>query len=367
MKNIILNQFRAFMRSGGGLFFALFFPSLCTFFLGTFLEKIDVSDAAVGEISVAYCTENADAISAAAFEEFILGLEKDGVIIAEKISSEQASEVAKNNSAAVVMDGSDITIYCGNNDIKNRTVKALLDSYVQVSGTYMAAASVDPAALMNIRDTDTDESYVRGKDFGKSRTMMDYYAVSMAVMIVFMGSCMSGANAYSDEHNYCTMTRLEASPVSRMKIYIGKIIGSMPMLILQISAIMLTSTLLFGAKYCSTVGGNIMLAVMLICCSMAALAAGMLLNLLLPKVPAPAILMPVIWMMLFYSGVFARPIKIEGFSDILPPYLMNQAAFDLTVFSRYEKAVQVTICALIIFAVLACIGALKINVRRKSK
>lgn len=367
MKNIILNQFRAFLRSGGSVFFALFFPSVCTFFLGTFLENIDVSDAAVGEISVAYCTENADAVSSAAFEEFILGLEKDGVITAEKVSAENAEKAVENYSAAAVLNGSDITLYCGDSDLKSRTVKALLDSYIQVSGTYMSAASVDPASLMNIRNTDTDESYIREKDFGKSRTMMDYYAVSMAVMIVFMGSCMSGASAYSDEHNFCTMNRLTASPVSRMKIYIGKIIGSMPMLILQIAAIMLTSTLLFGAKYCSTVGGNIMLAVMLICCSMAALAAGMLLNLLLPKVPAPAILMPVIWMMLFYSGVFARPINIEGFSDKLPPYLINQAAFDLTVFSRYEKAVQVTLSALAIFAVLVCIGALKINLRRKSR
>lgn len=367
MKNIILNQFRAFVRSCSGVFFALFFPSICTFFLGTFLEKIEVSDTVVGEISIAYCTENANAISAAAFEEFILGLEKDGVITAEKISSENASEAAKNNSAAVILDGSDITVRCGGNDIQSRTVKALLDSYVRVSGSYMSAASVDPSALMNIRDTYTDESYVRGKDFGKSRTMMDYYAVSMAVMIVFMGSCMSGANAYSDEHSYCTMDRLTASPVSRMKIYIGKIIGSMPMLVLQIAAIMLTSSLLFGAKYCPTAGGNILLAVMLICCSMAALAAGMLLNLLLPKVPAPAILMPVIWMMLFYSGVFAKDIHVDGFSDVLPPYRMNQAAFDLTVFSRYEKAVQVTLSALIIFAVLVCIGALKVNVRRRSK
>lgn len=366
MKNIIINQFRAFLRSGGGLFFTLFFPSICTFFLGTFLEKVQVSDYAVGEINLAYCIESADGISAASFENFIKGLDKDGVISAEKVSPENIEKAAENSSAAVTLNGSDITIYLGSDNIKNRTVKALFDSYVQMSGAYMSAVSVNPMSILNI-DTNTEDSFVREKDFGKTRTMMDYYAVSMAVMIVFMGSCMGGASAYSDEHTNCTMNRLTASPVSRMKIYIGKIIGSMPMLILQIVAIMLTSTLLFGASYCSTVGGNILLAVMLICCSMAALAAGMLLNLLLPKVPAPAILMPVIWMMLFYSGVFAKDVTIEGFSDVLPPYKMNQAAADLTTFSRPEKALQIIVYALIIFAVLVLIGALKVNIRRKGK
>lgn len=366
MKSIIINQFRAFIRSGGAVFFAIFFPAICTFFLGTFLESVQVSDYAVGEISLAYCVENADMISAASFEGFIKGLDKEGVIAAEKVSPENIENAAESYSAAVVMDGSDITLYLGDNNIQNRTVKALCDSYVQVSGAYMSVASVNPMAILKI-DSDTSESYVREKDFGRTRTMMDYYAVSMAVMIVFMGSCQSGASVYSDENTNCTMNRLTGSPVSKMKIYIGKIIGSMPMLILQIMSIMLISTLLFGASYCSTVGGNILLAVMLICCSMAALAAGMLLNLMLPKVPAPAILMPVIWMMLFYSGVFAQPVVVEGFSDVLPPYIMTVAATDLTVFSRPEKALQVTVYALIIFFVLALIGALKINVGRKGK
>lgn len=366
VKSIIINQFRGFLRRGSGVFFSLFFPAICTFFLGTLLESIEVSDDAVGEISVAYCTENADRSSAASFEEFLRELDKEGVITVKKVSSEAVEEALEGSSAAIVMDGPDITVYFGDDNIKNRTVKALCDSYIQVSGAYRSVASVNPMAVSEI-DAGTSERFVREKDFGRTRSMMDYYAVSMAVMIVFMGSCIGGAGAYSDENNYCTLNRLIASPVGRMKIYIGKIIGSMPMLMLQIAAIMLISTLLFGARYCSTIGGNILLAVMLICGSMVSLAAGILLNLLLPKVPASAILMPVIWMMLFYSGVFAKDVTVEGFSDVLPPYVMTKAAFDLTVFSRTEKALQVIAYALIIFVVLVLIGALKINIRRKGR
>lgn len=372
MKSIIINQLRSFFRNSGTVFFTVFFPAICTFFLGTFLESVQVSDYTVGEINLAYCVENADMLSAAAFESFIGELDEEGIVAAEKVSPESIENAAESYSAAVAVDGSDITVYLGSDNIKNRTVKALCDSYVQVSGAYLSVASVDPMAMMSVimdsgSGDDSAESYVREKDFGRTRTMMDYYAVTMAIMIVFMGSCMSGASVYSNEIADCTLDRLAISSVSRMKIYTGKIIGSMPILILQIMAIMLISTLLFGASYCSTAGGNILLAVMLICCSMAALAAGMLLNLLLPKVPAPAILMPVILMMLFYSGVFAMDVTIEGFSDFLPPYVMNGAATDLTVFSRPEKALRVTACALIIFFVLTVIGALKIGVRRKSK
>lgn len=366
MKSVIINQVRTFLRDGATVFFTLFFPSICTFFLGTFLEKIEVSDYTVGEVRIAYCTENSNEFSAEAFEEFIKGMEKDGLFTAEKVSAEKAKSVSEEYSAAVMLEDFDITIYNGSDRVQNRTVKAIFDGYAQMTDSYMSVITVNPLAAANIGG-DVGDGYVKQKDLGTSRSMMDYYAVSMAVMIVFFGSCMAGASVYNDEHNNCTIDRLTVSPVSKTKVYFGKIIGSMPMAVSQVAAIMLVSVLLFGAHYCNTLGGNLLLAAMLICCSLAALAVGVLFNLCLPKVPTQAVLMPVIWIMLFYSGAFAKDMHIDGFSEILPPYVINQAAFDLTVFSRPEKALRVTAYALAIFAAAALIGAVKVNVRRKGK
>ncbi len=70
---VILNEARSFLRKGSSLFFCIFFPSILVFFLGTFLESVEVSDAVVGELSIAYSTQNADSVSAVSFEKFIQG------------------------------------------------------------------------------------------------------------------------------------------------------------------------------------------------------------------------------------------------------------------------------------------------------
>lgn len=365
MFSIILNSLRSYLRSGPNMFLTILFPSLCVFFLGTFLEKIENSDEAVGELSVVYSAENGDMFSASAFESFIQGLENEGALSAEKVAEEEAKNFDSSvYSAAVVLDGSDIVIYNGTDRIKNRTVKAMLDSYSKMASAYMSAASVDPMALTSIKLS--GESFIQSKDLGTNRSMMDYYAVTMTVMIMFMGSCTVGATAYTEEHEFFTMDRLNISTVSKIKIYFGKIIGNMPMLLIQIAAVMLSSTLLFGAKYCNSIGLNFLLIAMFICVSFAALAIGVLINLFMPKIPAPAVIQPLLWVMMFLSGTYAKDIHIDGFSERLPVYAVQSAAFDLTVFSRTEKAISVIVVSLITFAVTVAVGAVKVSVRSKS-
>lgn len=365
MFSIILNSVRSFLRSGSNLFFTIFFPSVCVFFLGTFLEKIETSDKAVGELNIAYSSEDGDVFSAISFENFIDGLESENTLTAEKVSAEEVKKFDGSvYSAAVLLDGADITVYNGSDRIKNRAVKAIFDSYSKTASAYMSAAAVNPMALAEINIS--DESYVQHKDLGTNRSMMDYYAVTMAVMIMFMGSCISGATAYTEEHELSTISRLDISLVSKTKIYFGKIIGNLPMVAIQIASVMLASTLFFGAKYCKSLWLNLLLIVMFVSVSLAALAVGVLMNLFVPKIPAPAVLQPVLWTMMFLSGTFQKDIHIDGFSEHLPPYAVQSAAFDLTVFARTEKAVSVIIVSLIIFAVIVTVGAVKVSVRSKN-
>ena len=365
MLSIILNSVRSFLRSGPNLFFTIFFPSVCVFFLGTFLEKVEASDYAVGELSIAYSSESGDMFSASAFENFIQGLVSEGTLDAEKVSAEEVKNFDSSvYSAAVLLDGADITVYNGTDSIKNRAVKAMFDSYSKTASAYMSAVSVNPMSLTSI--SLSGESFVQSKDLGTNRSMMDYYAVTMAVMIMFMGSCISGATTYTEEHELSTINRLDISLVSKIQIYFGKIIGNLPMVIIQIAAVMLASTVFFGAKYCKSLGLNLLLIAMFVSVSLAALAVGVLINLFLPKIPATSVIMPLLWVMMFLSGTFQKDIHIDGFSEYLPPYAVQSAAFDLTVFSRTEKAVGIIIVSLITFAVTVAVGAVKVSVRSKS-
>lgn len=361
MLHIILNEIRSCFRSGSTLFFIILFPSLCTFFLGTLLENIEVADDTVGDLNIAYCVESGG-YSAAAFEEFILALEEENVLTAEKVTAEEL-ESAAEYSAAIKLDGAEITIYNGSNAVQNRTVKALTDGYNQTAAAYMTVAEVNPRALMDIELPEDD--FVQPHDFGRTRSMMDYYAVAMAVVVVFFGSCMAGATSYSDEHNNFTINRLNAAPISKTVVYFGKVLGNLPLVFVQAGTVMIVSTLLFKAHYCSTLGENLLLFAMFVCSSLAILAVGVLLDLIFPRMPQGAVLMPIIWVMLFFSGVFQKDIRIEGVTDYLPSRAILDAAFDLTVFSRTAKATGVIVWSLAIFAALTALGCIMVN-RRKS-
>lgn len=363
MLQVILNSVRSCFRSGTTLFFSILFPSLCTFFLGTLLEKIEVSDDVVGEINLAYCIESND-YSSKAFEEFIISLDEENVINAEKISADELENAAQKYSAAVELNGSKITIYNGKNAVQNRTVKALMDGYNQNAAAYMAIAEKNPQALVNIEIT--DESFVTPKDFGRTRTMMDYYAVTMTVVIIFFGAMISGAEAYHEEYTCKTIDRLNISPVSRTTVYFGKIVGHLPLVFVQVGVVMIVSTAFFGAHFCATPGENLLLFAMFICASLATLAVGVCINLLFPNMQSWAVLMPINWIMLFFSGAFQADIAINGVSEYLPPNILMEAAFDLTVFGRAERALNVSLWSLGIFAVLMLIGWIKVNTRRKN-
>lgn len=363
MLKIILNEMRSCFRSGTTLFFSILFPSLCTFFLGTLLESIEVADSVVGELNIAYCIETSD-YSADAFEEFILALDEEEVVNAEEITAGELESAAEKYSAAVKLSGSEITIYNGTNDVQNRTVKALIDGYNQTAAAYMSVAETNPMALMSIELS--EDSYVQPHDFGRTRTMMDYYAVAMTVVIVFFGSCIAGACTYTGERDDHTIDRLYSSPVSKTAVYFGKILGCMPLVLVQVGTVMIVSTLFFGAHYCATLGENLLLFAMFVCSSLALLGVGVLVNLLFPKMQPWAVLMPVLWVMLFFSGVFQKDIAIEGVTDYLPSRIILDAAFDLTVFSRTDKALSVTVWSIVIFAALIILGCIKVNSRRKS-
>lgn len=363
MLSVILNEIRSCFRSGSTIFFSILFPSLCTFFLGTLLERVDVADSTVGELNVAYCVEDGGQ-AADAFEEFILSLDKEEVINAEKITAGELENAAEKYSAAVYLNGSEITIYNGTNAVQNRTVKALIDGYNQTAAAYMSVAEVNPQALSGIQLS--EDGYVQPHDFGRTRTMMDYYAVSMTVVIIFFGSCIAGASAYSDEHVNNTVSRLTAAPISKTAVYFGKILGHLPLVLVQVGTVMVVSTLFFGAHYCDTLGGNLLLFAMFVCSSLALLSLGILLNLLLPKMQPWAVLMPLIWVMLFFSGTFHKDGAIEGVSDYFPSRIILNASFDLTIFSRSGKAVSVIIWSLGIFALFIVLGCIKVNTRRKN-
>lgn len=365
MLTVLIKECRCFFRQKSNLLYCFLFPSVLVFLLGSLLQQIEVSDYAVGDLSVQYYSDNADPAAYAGLETFLDQMTQEQVFTAHEASSpeEAAAAVEDESSAAViVMQGSEVLLKTGTDSVKNRTVRALLDSYLQMQRSYVAAAALDPAALATIELP--QEPLVVAKDLGVNRSMIDYYAIAMLVMMLFMGTLVSATTIFRDETTWHTADRLALSPVSRPALFFGKLFGSMPSAGVQILAIMLTSTLLFDAHYCATWQDNLLLGAMLFCVAMALIALGILLSLLV-RFSLNGILMPILWAMMFFSGTFAKQIHIDGVSDHLPVYVIQQASFDLTLFGKTEGACHVILISLITFAVCMTAGVIWYSRRKR--
>jgi ABC-2 type transport system permease protein len=238
----------------------------------------------------------------------------------------------------------------------------IFKGFARQYGAIAATYEVDPVKAQETLQSAADSASVLLKDYdlGYSRSMLDYYAVTMIVMIMFMGGALGGAaTLYEDRMNH-TLARVVVSPRNRASIYIQTVIGKLPQSLMQVLSVMLVSTLFFGAHYADTARGNFILFFMLLMASMAVSAVAMILGMLVKFNPT-AILMSITWVLLFLSGSFSKEVRIPGFTEHSPPYLLQAAAFDLTVFGREGKCLTALAVSTGILVIATLLGAKLFN------
>ena len=190
-----------------------------------------------------------------------------------------------------------------------------------------------------------------------NRTMLDYYAVTMLVMTLFLGGSMGGSAFIYEGRKNGTLRRMMASPKNRASIYVQSVLGSLPQTVLQIGVIMSFSFLAFGARYADSFASNLLLVAMFLMVGMSVAALFTLIGIFIKTNPS-YIIMPLMWTMMFVSGTYSKEIYIEGVTTRMPMWLVQNAAFDLTVFGRGEKSVQVICVSAAIFLIATAAGAL---------
>lgn len=358
MFQILIKEFKEFFRDKTSVIFLILFPCLMVFLLGNLLQHLDNADSVIGDIHIAYTVEATDPVAVAAIDSFL-----DGLAEVENITlkAEEDLETAKQNAAEDAITAAvcftqplGIEVYEGSDSVKNSAVEAVFRSFSQTySAVYTLASSQAQPADKSAADSN---SLVVPKDLGVNRSMLDYYAVSMCAMVVFMGG-ISGAMAFLEEQKNHTLARLVITPKSRVSIYMQKILGTIPQAFLQVVAVMVSSTLLFGARYAATWQGNLLLFALFFSCSLAVIALCGILGLFVKANPM-IYLMPPMWIIMFLSGTFSKEIFIEGVTTRMPVYLLQNAAFDLTVFGRTGRAAQFTLACIGIFVAAILAGAL---------
>ncbi|MDR0936095.1 MAG: ABC transporter permease [Oscillospiraceae bacterium] len=333
---IIKKQFLILIRDKGSLFFTVLFPALLVMILGNMLDKLDNPDSVIGDINLQYIGINTKILP-----------KIDGVSFIEASSFEAAKIAVEADAATAAVQFSErgIELYQGRDSIKNRALESVFRG-------------------ISIGAVNSEKTFVQTKNLGYNRTMLDYYAVTMIAMIVFMGGGVSGASTVFEERKNGTLSRTAMSPKSRASLYFGTVLSFLPQSALQVICTMLPSILIFNAHYANTIAGNLLLFSMFFIVGISTCSVFALVGLFI-KINPTMVIMPAVWALMFLSGSFAQDVYITGFSDILPPRLVQNAAFELTIFGRYEKCVSAIIVSAFVLALSSVLGAIIFS--RKAK
>lgn len=345
---IFMAVWKTFYRQKANLFFTVFFPSILVFILGTLLEQWNTAEQRIPEIKIAYVAEEDDP----AFLTFLKETERQGLLETERVQEKEAALEKIDGTYAAVLcreTGGELVLYQGADSVANRTLQMLLEGYSSMERA--AALSLSQGVVPKEAPAD----FVTGERLGVERSMIDYYAVSCLVMILFMGGCIGGANAIYDWKKDGVFLRTAVSPAEKTKVFCMAVLGHFPMVFVEEAAVMACSALLFGARYGEGVLENLALLLFFFVVGITLTAFGMAAGLLLRCQPV-AVMMPLSWTVLFFSGSFAQ-LKIDGITQLMPAWYIQEAAFDLTLFGNYTRALSVGGICLVCFVALTAFGA----------
>lgn len=366
MIQIIIKETKDFLRDTSNIFFFLIFPVILVFLLGNLLSPTDNAEEIVGELRIHYVIETEEIADILAIEGYINGVSDDENIIFEKSEDlENSKSLAGNDDIAAVVlftnSPMKIQIYEGTDRIKNRTINAMMNGFTQVNKAVNVIVKTNPKSLNSLANSEAD--FIEQKDLGVNRSMLDYYAITMICMLAFM-SVMLGSMCFMGEYETGTIRRLKIAPISQVKLFFSKILGLIPQVILQISILMITNVFVFDAHYASNIHDNIYLFLFFFIVTFAIISIGAVYGLYI-KINPMVVVFPILWITQFFGGTFAKEIFIDGLTQAMPTYQVQEAAFDVAIFGRYQRANTIIAICVIITIVMLILGALSFSRKEK--
>lgn len=379
MKNIILNEFKNFLRNPYLVGFLIIFPTLLVYILGSFIEQVQTADQTITSIHLGYYIsdekkgdeQDIEAIQIKGLlQEAEKNLEGENIFFEVPSSKEEAARLLEKGEldAYLIYEQGKLKLYEGTEVYLNHTIKCIMNSMMGQIKAYEVAMEQGISMGNQLEETISPQevqSYTVSKKLASKMSMIDYYAIAMMIMTCFFGSlgaCMS----FTEERHSKTINRLITLPCNRFKIFAGKVISLMPQAILQAIVIMLVSTLIYGATYASDFSGNLLLFVAFTLTGIVASAIGVLLSLIFKKSMVVPLFI-VNWIMLYVSGNFTMSTIVKPLCNYLPPYQINQAVLDFTLFGKTKGIWWIMTIEILIIMMVLVLGGIIFSKKQEER
>ncbi|RUT48408.1 ABC transporter permease [Paenibacillus anaericanus] len=237
-------------------------------------------------------------------EEAISSLKSGDSDFAVVIPTDFADKVMKGESVKWEM------IY-GKDHSKNHVAEMIFESYLDEVNRVQASTMVLGPNTLNSAPQNVPTSYVEMASLnkeGNAYSAFQYYAASMLIMFLLYSGLTASSSLQSEKRNK-TLYRLNSTPISTLKIFLGKIGGNSLVACIQAVVIILGTTWLYGVNW-----GRHPIYLILLCALviMAAMLMAVVITLLSKSSEsAQTIFQVIIVGMTFLSGGFQRiPVDI---------------------------------------------------------
>lgn len=349
------------IRDFQSLILMILIPIFLILILGNALKNNeDFTARTVDKVKLLYI--NKDITNGAkAFENFITLDELGDIIQVEEINDmEEGKRLIENRKydALIVFDENSngkLELICSEyNQLGVSIAKGIIETYSSSANAMEALAKIQSRDFTLEQSNNLQDESVSVS--GKKPSAIDYYSITMLVMIIMYGSIY--ANFAIDKSYYGAVgTRFRSTPLNLAQIFIGEAVGVIITIMVQALILLLISDLAFGVNFGSSIKVILLSAFSL---SVLSTMLGIFAVMLTKKgLIGLALLNVIVPIFTFLSGGFFK-VTFSGvlgsLAKLTPNYLASNAMFR-SIYGGATNEVILNIVGLWIISALLFLGA----------
>lgn len=282
--SIALKDTKVLIRDWKALMILLAMPFILISLLGMALGSVWSGESGISKFDVGVVDLDKGELATVFVKDVLKSKDMAKVLNVSEISEETArTKVSNGDLAAAVIIPKDFSVLVtsGKNakmevladpgqEVRAGIIRSIANTYASRLSSVMIGASVPVGALIQAgavppeqavavgreladearKDADNPRIVVAEGSTAKKRelTTIEYYSAGMSVMFILFGS-MFGAFSLLDERRQYTLMRLMSTPTRRTTILGGKLAGIFLIGVLQFTALVLVTRLIYGVKW----------------------------------------------------------------------------------------------------------------------
>lgn len=333
---IAIKEIKTSFRNPTTIFFALGLPVILILVFGMIFVDSFKSTVPVGKMNVLY-TEQPNYPFSKEFSMLIKEANNSGIHFEKAESTDDSKRKVQQNmyDGYVEITHHGINLYqSDSNQVKGNVLQGILNTFLDQSNL-TNATKVDPSTLMSL---DIKSNYVKETTLNSNKqpSAIDYFSVSMTTMIILFGAA-NAIHLISGERKRNTAYRLVSTPISRLEIFLGKILGTVIIGTLYFLIVIMISKYVFQADW----GDHLSMVIIVLSTEVFFVTTlGIIIDYLTKSTKAANTLIQLIAIVATsFSGTFYKMNDISGIFYLNPLNWVNKGILDIIYANDFSAAI----------------------------